>query len=69
MTVLLTAIAAFFTAPLVALPMLLGTPLIYFGTKRYLRFAPGGHLREREGYAAYNGALAETVEGPARSRR
>ncbi len=62
-TVLLTAIAAFFTAPLVALPMLLGTPLIYFGTKRYLRFAPGGYLREREGYAAYNGALAETVEG------
>ena len=62
-TVLLTAIAAFFTAPLVALPMLLGTPLIFFGTKRYLRFAPSGYLRERESYAAYNGALAETVEG------
>jgi ABC-type multidrug transport system fused ATPase/permease subunit len=62
-TVLLTAVAAFLTAPLVALPMLLGTPLIFFGTKRYLRFAPGGYLRERESYAAYNGALAETVEG------
>jgi ABC-type multidrug transport system fused ATPase/permease subunit len=62
-TVLLTAIAAFLTAPLVALPMLLGAPLIFFGTKRYLRFAPGGYLRERESYAAYNGALAETVEG------
>jgi ABC-type multidrug transport system fused ATPase/permease subunit len=62
-TVLLTAAAAFLTSPLVALPMLLGTPLLYFGTKRYLRFAPGGYLRERESYAAYNGALAETVEG------
>jgi ABC-type multidrug transport system fused ATPase/permease subunit len=62
-TVLLTAVAAFLTAPLVALPMLLGAPLIFFGTKRYLRFAPSGYLRERESYAAYNGALAETVEG------
>ena len=62
-TVLLTGIAAFFTAPLVALPMLLGAPLIIIGTKLYLRYAPSGYLRERESYAAYNGALAETVEG------
>jgi ABC-type multidrug transport system fused ATPase/permease subunit len=62
-TVLLTAVAAFLTDALVALPMLLGAPLIILGTKRYLRFAPAGYLREREGYAAYNGALAETVEG------
>jgi ABC-type multidrug transport system fused ATPase/permease subunit len=62
-TVFLTAVAAFLTDPVVALPLLLGTPLIFFGTKRYLRFAPGGYLRERESYAAYNGALAETVEG------
>lgn len=62
-TVLLTAVAAFATAPLVALPMLVGAPLIFLGTKRYLRYAPAGYLRERESYAAYNGALAETVEG------
>lgn len=62
-TVLLTAVAAFLTDPRVALPMLLGAPLIFVGTKYYLRYAPAGYLREREGYAAYNGALAETVEG------
>jgi len=62
-TVLLTAVAAFLTDPLVALPMLLGAPLIIIGTRRYLRFAPAGYLRERESYAAYNGSLAETVEG------
>ncbi|MGZ4595885.1 MAG: ABC transporter ATP-binding protein [Actinomycetes bacterium] len=62
-TVLLTAIAAFLTDALVALPMLIGAPLIFFGTRRYLRYAPAGYLRERESYAAYNGALAETVEG------
>jgi ABC-type multidrug transport system fused ATPase/permease subunit len=62
-TVALTAVAAFLTAPLVALPMLIGAPLIAVGTKLYLRYAPAGYLREREGYAAYNGALAETVEG------
>jgi ABC-type multidrug transport system fused ATPase/permease subunit len=62
-TVLLTATAAFVTDPLVALPMLVGAPLIVLGTKYYLRYAPAGYLREREGYAAYNGALAETVDG------
>jgi ABC-type multidrug transport system fused ATPase/permease subunit len=62
-TVALTGVAAFLTAPLVALPMLIGAPLIVIGTKLYLRYAPAGYLRERESYAAYNGALAETVEG------
>ncbi len=62
-TVLLTGAAAFLTSPVVALPMLIGAPLIAVGTKVYLRYAPAGYLRERESYAAYNGALAETVEG------
>jgi ABC-type multidrug transport system fused ATPase/permease subunit len=47
----------------VALPLLAGTPLIVVGTKWYLRRAPAGYLRERECYAAFNGSLAETVEG------
>ncbi|MGH8969484.1 MAG: ABC transporter transmembrane domain-containing protein, partial [Actinomycetes bacterium] len=62
-TVTLTAAAAFATGPLVALPMLVGVPLIAVGTRWYLRRAPAGYLRERECYAAYNGSLAETVEG------
>ncbi|MDQ1629254.1 MAG: hypothetical protein QOI54_2998, partial [Actinomycetota bacterium] len=62
-TVVLTAVAAFLTDALVALPLLMGAPLIIVGTKLYLRHAPAGYLRERESYAAYNGALAETVDG------
>jgi ABC-type multidrug transport system fused ATPase/permease subunit len=62
-TVLLTAAAAFLTAPLVALPLLAGGPLIVVGTRWYLRRAPEGYLAERECYAAFNGSLAETVDG------
>ncbi len=62
-TVALTVVAAFATGPLVALPMLAGVPLISVGTSWYLHRAPAGYLRERECYAAFNGSLAETVEG------
>ncbi|HSR26207.1 MAG TPA: ABC transporter ATP-binding protein, partial [Candidatus Eisenbacteria bacterium] len=62
-TVTLTAVAAFITGPLVALPMLVGAPFITVGTRWYLRRAPAGYLRERECYAAFNGSLAETVDG------
>ncbi|MDQ1604600.1 MAG: hypothetical protein QOE01_2445, partial [Actinomycetota bacterium] len=62
-TVALTVVAAFITGPVVALPLLAGTPLIVVGTKWYLRRAPAGYLRERECYAAFNGSLAETAEG------
>jgi ABC-type multidrug transport system fused ATPase/permease subunit len=63
LTVLLTVLAAFLTAPAVALPLLAGLPLIWVGTRWYLRRAPEGYLAERECYAAYNGSLAETVDG------
>jgi ABC-type multidrug transport system fused ATPase/permease subunit len=62
-TVLLTVAAAFLTDPLVALPLLAGAPLIVVGTRWYLRRAPEGYLAERECYAAFNGSLAETVDG------
>jgi ABC-type multidrug transport system fused ATPase/permease subunit len=62
-TVLLTVVAALLTAPLLALPMLAGGPVIWVGTRWYLRRAPEGYLAERECYAAYNGSLAETVDG------
>ena len=63
LTATLTVIAAFLTAPLMALPLLAGVPLIWVGTRWYLARAPEGYLAERECYAAYNGSLAETVEG------
>ncbi len=62
-TVLLTVVAAFLTDPLLALPLLGGVPLIWVGTRWYLRRAPEGYLVERECYAAFNGSLAETVDG------
>ena len=62
-TVVLTVLAAFVTGPLVALPLLGGAPLIWVGTRWYLKRAPDGYLREREAYATYNGSLAETVDG------
>jgi ABC-type multidrug transport system fused ATPase/permease subunit len=63
LTASLTVLAAFLTAPLMALPLLAGVPLIWLGTKWYLRRAPEGYLAERECYAAFNGSLAETVDG------
>ena len=63
LTVVLTVLAAFLTGPLVALPLLAGGPLIFAGTRWYLKRAPEGYLAERECYAAFNGSLAETVDG------
>ena len=63
LTVLLTVVAGFWTSPLMALPLLCGGPVIWLGTKWYLRRAPEGYLAERECYAAFNGSLAETVDG------
>jgi ABC-type multidrug transport system fused ATPase/permease subunit len=63
LTASLTVLAAFLTAPLMALPLLAGGPLIWLGTKWYLARAPEGYLAERECYAAFNGSLAETVDG------
>jgi len=62
-TVVLTVFAAFLTDPLLALPLLGGVPLIWAGTRWYLARAPEGYLVERECYAAFNGTLAETVDG------
>ena len=62
-TVTLTVVAAFLTSPIVALPLLIGGPLVAVGTRWYLKRAPAGYLRERAAYAAYNGSIAETVDG------
>jgi ABC-type multidrug transport system fused ATPase/permease subunit len=63
LTAVLTVMAGFLTSPLMALPLLAGAPVILLGTRWYLRRAPEGYLAERECYAAFNGSLAETVDG------
>ncbi len=62
-TIVLTAVAAFLTSPLVALALLVGVPLLVPVTRWYLKRATPGYLRERESYAVLNGAITETIEG------
>jgi ABC-type multidrug transport system fused ATPase/permease subunit len=47
----------------VMVPLLLGVPLLWAGTRWYLRRAKDGYLRENAAYAQMNAALAETVDG------
>lgn len=62
-TVLITVVAAIATGWLVALPIVVGVPIIWLSTRRYLRRAPEGYLRERATYAVLNGVVTETVDG------
>jgi ABC-type multidrug transport system fused ATPase/permease subunit len=62
-TTVLTLSATLLVGPLVALPCLVGAPLLVLSTRWYLRRAPAGYLRERAAYAAMNGSVAETVDG------
>ncbi|HEV3211907.1 MAG TPA: ABC transporter ATP-binding protein [Acidimicrobiales bacterium] len=50
-------------SPLATLGVLAGFPLVYVSTRRYLRYATAGYLRERAAYATMSGTIAETVEG------
>ena len=62
-TLVITAAAALVTGWLVALPVFIGVPIIWFSTRWYLRYAPDGYLRERAAYAVMNGVVTETVDG------
>ena len=59
----LTVAAAFVVAPQVAVGALVAAPVLWLSTRRYLRFAPAGYLRERETWSRLNAGLAETAEG------
>lgn len=62
-TVSITVVAALFTGWMVALPLFIGAPILWFSTRWYLRYAPAGYLRERATYAVMNGVVTETVDG------
>ena len=62
-TCTMTVVAAALTGWLVALPILVGAPIMWFSTRWYLRYAPQGYLRERATYAVLNGVVSETVDG------
>ncbi|MFC4018194.1 ABC transporter ATP-binding protein [Micromonospora sp. GCM10011542] len=55
--------ALLLTAPLLALPCLLAVPMLWAGTRWYLRRAPAGYLRENAAYSDITDGISETVEG------
>ena len=62
-TSVLTVAAAFLVSPIVALPCVVGMPIIWVGTRWYLKRAPAGYLWERAAYATMTGTVGETVDG------
>jgi ABC-type multidrug transport system fused ATPase/permease subunit len=63
MTTLLTVIAMAVNSWLLALPLLVSMPLLWFSTRRYLKRAPKGYITEGGTYSRINTSLTETVEG------
>ena len=62
-TTVITLVAAFVTGWQVALAVLVGAPILVLSTRRYLRLAPDGYLRERATYAVLNGVVTESADG------
>jgi ABC-type multidrug transport system fused ATPase/permease subunit len=62
-TTVLTVAAAVWVNPLAAIPCIAGVPILFLGTRWYLKRAPAGYLWERASYATLAGTVSETVEG------
>ncbi|HET8659672.1 MAG TPA: ABC transporter ATP-binding protein [Micromonosporaceae bacterium] len=62
-TLLFTLGALVLVGPLLGLPCLVAVPLLWAGTRWYLRRAPAGYLRENAAYTDITDGLTETVEG------
>jgi len=62
-TALFTVVAALLVGLWVAIPLVLGVPILWAGTRWYLARAKAGYLRENASYAEINATLAETVDG------
>src|SRR3954468_10661156 len=63
MTTVLTVGAMVLNSWLLALPLLVSMPLLWFSTRRYLARAPQGYITEGGTYSRINTSLTETVEG------
>ncbi|MBA2639032.1 MAG: ABC transporter ATP-binding protein [Nocardioidaceae bacterium] len=62
-TTVLTVVACLFVGWWVAVPLLLGVPMLWAGTHWYIRRAQPAYLAEHASYGAISAVLAETVEG------
>jgi ABC-type multidrug transport system fused ATPase/permease subunit len=63
MTTVLTVVAMVLNSWLLALPLLVSMPLVWFSTRRYLARAPQGYITEGGTYSRINTSLTETIEG------
>ncbi|SNS87160.1 ABC-type multidrug transport system, ATPase and permease component [Asanoa hainanensis] len=63
LTAVFVVAAILLTSPLLALPCLVAVPMLWFGTRWYLRRAPAGYLRENAAYSDITDGISETVEG------
>jgi ABC-type multidrug transport system fused ATPase/permease subunit len=62
-TTVVSAVALVLNSPLLAIPCLLGAPLLVGVSRWYLGRATPGYLRENAAYADVTDSLAESVEG------
>ncbi|WP_262850605.1 ABC transporter ATP-binding protein [Mumia quercus] len=62
-TAVCTLVAALLVGGWVALPLVLGVPVLWVATRWYLKRARDGYIREHASYSRINATLAETVEG------
>jgi ABC-type multidrug transport system fused ATPase/permease subunit len=63
MTTSLTVAAMLLNSPLLAVPLLIMTPLLIISVRRYLKRAAKGYITEGGTYSGINTTLTETVEG------
>jgi ABC-type multidrug transport system fused ATPase/permease subunit len=59
----ITIVAMLLVSPLASVASVVSIPLLYLSTRRYLRYARPGYVRERISYATLSGTVAETTEG------
>jgi ABC-type multidrug transport system fused ATPase/permease subunit len=59
----LTLVAMVVVSPPASVAALVSVPILYLSTRRYLRLARPGYMRERTSYATLSGTVAETAEG------
>lgn len=62
-TLVLTAVVSLFVAPLVALAMFVGVPVLVGVARWYLKRAAPAYQRESAAYARLDGTVTESVEG------
>ena len=63
LTAAITFAAMLIVSPLGSLGVFVAAPMLILSTRRYLRYASAGYLRERAAYATMSGTISETVDG------